>query len=267
MQHIVCYSGGHSSALVAVEVVRKYGKKDVVLLNHNINPFVEVKDIKRFKLEVANYLGVEITPCDMPGWDTKDQFDVVVEAGAFKVGNGTALCTNRLKTRPFERWLEANAENGAVIYYGFDANEPQRIQRRWAHIKALGFESAFPLAQWPRTIQAIEEIGIRRPSTYETFKHANCIGCLKAGRQHWYVVYCTRPDVWERGLWAEDEIGYTIIKGASLDSLVPLFERMKKIGIEPTEHIPPGTFWSGVKKKIKLDFAEDEDTKPCECAA
>ena len=49
MKHIVCYSGGHSSALVAIEVVRKFGKEDVVLLNHDINQSVESEDIKRLK--------------------------------------------------------------------------------------------------------------------------------------------------------------------------------------------------------------------------
>ena len=33
--HVVCFSGGHSSALVAIEVVRRYGRGDVVLLNHD----------------------------------------------------------------------------------------------------------------------------------------------------------------------------------------------------------------------------------------
>lgn len=37
MKHIICYSGGHSSALVAIEVARKYGAGDVVLLNHDIH--------------------------------------------------------------------------------------------------------------------------------------------------------------------------------------------------------------------------------------
>ena len=54
-KHIVCFSGGHSSALVAIEVVRKYGKGSVILLNHDINSNVESKDIKRFKKEVAQY--------------------------------------------------------------------------------------------------------------------------------------------------------------------------------------------------------------------
>lgn len=48
MKHLVCYSGGHSSALVAIEVVRKFGKENVILLNHDIKSTSEGEDIKRF---------------------------------------------------------------------------------------------------------------------------------------------------------------------------------------------------------------------------
>lgn len=271
---IVCYSGGHSSALTAIETARRFGKDRVILLNHDIISVSEGADIKRFKRQVADYLGIPITFCNMAGWDVKDQFDVVVEAGAFKVGTGTALCTNRMKTQPFEDWLETNADpTQDVIYYGFDLKESDRIQRRSSHLALLGFKTDFPLALWKhRTIWRTEGIGIQRPNTYERFKHGNCAGCLKAGRQHWYVVYCTRPDRWQKGKWAEEEIGYTIIKGVSLEDLEPLFEQMKRIGIEPTEHIPAPTFWAKVRKRIKqdnlqtLNFTEDNVEKPCECA-
>ena len=52
MKYIVCYSGGHSSALVAIEAVRKYGKENVILLNHDISKEVEHEDIKRFKKRI-----------------------------------------------------------------------------------------------------------------------------------------------------------------------------------------------------------------------
>lgn len=128
MKHIVCYSGGHSSALVAIEVVRRYGKDNVFLINHDIHPTVEAEDIKRFKREVAAYLDLPITYVNHPNWDTKDQFDIVIDAKAFKVGNGTALCTNRLKTAPFHDWLGKNSEKGVdVLYYGFDAGEREHV--------------------------------------------------------------------------------------------------------------------------------------------
>ena len=41
MTHIVCFSGGESSAIVAIEVVRKFGKENVVLLNHDISSKIE----------------------------------------------------------------------------------------------------------------------------------------------------------------------------------------------------------------------------------
>jgi hypothetical protein len=265
MKHIVCYSGGHSSALVAIEVFRRYGSRDLILLNHNINPTVEDSDIKRFKQSVAEYVGVDISYANMPGYDEKDQFDVVVEAGAFKVGNGTALCTNRLKTAPFMLWLKENfPSGGCVLYYGFDAKEQNRIQRRAQIMGVQGYATEFPLATWKRTIHSTKEIGIDPPMTYGVFNHANCVGCLKAGRQHWYVVYCTRPDIWTKGKAAEDDIGYTIIKGVSLLDLEPLFEKMRLAGVPATEKVAPSKFWSEAKKVVS-SMDEDSPTLPCDC--
>lgn len=56
MKHIVCYSGGHSSALVALEVAHRFGTKHLVLLNHDMHFSVEHADIKRFKRDVAEHL-------------------------------------------------------------------------------------------------------------------------------------------------------------------------------------------------------------------
>lgn len=267
-KHIVCYSGGHSSALVAIEVVRKFGAENTVLLNHDINEWVESADIKRFKTQVSNYLGVPITFANfkgVPSEEVPDQFDVVVQAAAFKVGAGQELCTSRLKTEPFMKYLQDNhADKDCVIYYGFDANEKHRIQRRSGILGAQGYKSDYPLATWKRTIRSTKEVGIEPPNQYESFKHANCIGCLKAGKQHWYIVYCTRPDVWEKAKWSEDEIGYTIIPGVQLEELEPVFEEMKRLEIPQTEHIDHRTFWAMVRKS-GIDTSTEQDRKPCEC--
>ena len=268
-KHIICYSGGHSSALVAIEVTRKFGKESVILLNHDIHANSEGADIKRFKTAVASYLEIPITYANHIMWDTKDQFDVVIDANAFKVGNGTALCTNRLKTQPFEKYLkEFHSDKNCVIYYGFDANEKVRIQRRIGHLSGLGYRTDYPLALWgvlSRTIKSTREIGIEPPNTYESFKHANCTGCLKAGKQHWYIVYLTRPDIWAKGKAAEESIGYTIMKEQSLEELEPLFERMKLAGITTTEHEGGVTFFARVKRLFKEMDVTVEDTIPCEC--
>ena len=256
--------------MVAIEVARRFGAENTVLLNHDINEWVESSDIKRFKTQVANHIGVPITFAnikDLSADELPDQFDVVVDAAAFKVGSGTELCTSRLKTEPFMKWLKEHHPTGddCIIYYGFDANERHRIQRRSGILGAQGYKTDYPLALWQeRTIYSTNEIGIEPPMQYESFKHANCIGCLKAGKQHWYIVYCTRPDVWEKAKWAEDEIGYTIIRGQTLEELEPVFEDMKRLNVPATEHIPAAKFWAGVRN-AGIDTDTDENRKPCEC--
>ena len=114
---------------------------------------------------MAQYLDIPITYANHPNWDTKDQFDVCIDAKAFKVGRGTELCTSRLKTQPFTKWLDANSPKGQdIIYYGFDANESVRIQRRVGILSEMGYHSDYPLAFWQdRTIHSTLEIGIEPP--------------------------------------------------------------------------------------------------------
>lgn len=270
MQHVVCFSGGHSSALAAIETVRKHGKEDVILLNHDISPEVEHKDIKRFKEDISNYLDIPITFANMEAWETKTPLRVCKEIGAFGVYGQPALCTNRLKTEPFKKWLKQNfpVKQGEITkemtaVYGFDRNEPDRITRRTGFMAVLGYATEYPLATLERSIEKIEDIGISRPSTYKLYRHANCIGCLKAGKQQWYIVYCTRLDIWEEAKETEKAIGYSILKDVYLEDLENEFYEMKyKKFICPDEKTPPATFWA----KVNSVMPGQINLMPCECA-
>lgn len=271
MKYVVCYSGGESSAIAAVECVKKFGKENVILLNHDISPEVEHEDIKRFKKEVAEKLGLEITYANMDGWETKTPLRICRELGGFKFGNGPVLCTYNLKTKPFHDWLKENfpVEKGEVrddvrIIYGFDKNETHRIQRRIGVLINQGYQCDFPLAFWDNPIKNIEEIGVKKPSVYALHKHANCIGCLKAGMQSWYLVYCLYPELWKEALYTEKEIGYSILKDKFLEELEPKFSKMKCQGIIPSEKINPQKFWSKVEKELQA--IGQISWLPCECS-
>lgn len=266
LKHIVCYSGGHSSAVVALNVVARFGKDNVILLNHDINRFVEHEDIKRFKQEVADYLGIPLTYANHPKWDTMDQFDVSVNTKSFKGATGMAICTSLLKTKPFNDYLKANFEDkNCVIYYGFDKNEMHRVQRRASILSGQGYRSDYPLALWEDLkYVSTEDVGIQKPMAYTSFKHANCTGCLKAGKQHWYIVYCTRPDIWQKAKEAEEKIGYSIMRNDYLEELEEQFAKMKEAGIEANEHEDARTFFARVRKIIQTYEDENVD-KPCEC--
>ena len=269
MKHVVCFSGGHSSAIAAIEVTRKYGSENVILLNHDLCSRVEDADIKRFKNEVSAYLGIPITYANMPNWDTKDQFDVCTDLGTFSAGRpGITLCTTKMKTEPFHKWLASeypvkppDVRDDVIVAYGFDANEKKRIDRRMGIMLARGYLTEYPLTWKNRTIYDIEEIGIKRPMTYETFNHANCIGCLKAGKQHWFIVYCLYPEIWERAKQAEKDIGYSILKQGFLVDFEEEFARLKQKALPPTEKAKPQRFWATAHRLIK-----EENDLPCDCS-
>tara|TARA_B100000809_G_C15139378_1_gene532326 strand:- start:2756 stop:3628 length:873 start_codon:yes stop_codon:yes gene_type:complete len=270
LKYVICYSGGHSSSLCAIECVRRYGKENIILLNHNITQVVESADVKRFKEDVANYLGLEITYANHKDWEEATPVQVCRDEKAWKVGNGSILCTNRLKTAPFKRWMKANDPKKENIYvYGFDKSEPSRVTRRSQIMGIDGYKTAYPML-WPdneRTIQCVSEIDVSRPNEYEKFKHANCIGCLKAGWQHWYIVYLERQDIWESAKEAEEYIGYAIHKDnhgpVYLEDKEEQFETMKRIGIIGTELVIPQRFWADAKRKVKeYNKALSEEAMP-----
>lgn len=251
MKYIVCYSGGHSSALAAVETVRRHGADNTILLNHDLSPEVEHADIKRFKREVAEYLGLPITYANMEGWGTLTPLRVAVKKKAFQTQPGQALCTHYLKTLPFYKWLADNfPARDCVIVYGFDPAEKTRIERRAKMLGDMGYSTDFPLAHGTHAIVDIAQLGIQKPSTYAYQKHANCAGCLKAGRQHWYLVYCLHPAIFDEAIAAEATIGHSIIKGVYLKELVPLFQKMQAADIKPQDIERPQSFWARVRREI-----------------
>jgi hypothetical protein len=171
MNHIICFSGGESSALVAIEVTRRYPNDNIILLNHDISSEVEDNDIKIFKNNIANYLELPITYKNYNDLDVNNlpnQFDICEERGAFSnPHNKQAICTSLLKTIPFSAYLKKyhQSKTDCIIYYGFDNNEPSRIERRIGILNDMGYKSDYPLALW-------NKIGI---DNYNNYQIKSCI--------------------------------------------------------------------------------------------
>lgn len=252
MKYVVCYSGGHSSALAAVETVRNHGRNNVVLLNHDIDKCVEDEDVKRFKEEVASYLGLPITYANQTRFKVSAPLSICREKRMFCFKSGSHICTYFLKTEPFYEWLKRNypvqpgeeLSKEITLVYGFDACETKRMERRTKHLLSLGYQTEYPLLR-PH-IQEIEEVWIEKPYTYGYCKHANCRGCIKAGRQHWYMVFCHWPDIYKEAVETEGVVGHSILRGCFLKDLVPQFLRMQELGIVPGDMEESNRFWSRV---------------------
>jgi len=270
VKYVVCFSGGHASAVTAIEAVRRHGKDNVVLLNHDISSKVEHADIKRFKREVSGYLDVPITYANAENFEEMTPLATIRKLGQFTCpSNHQVLCTYYLKTKPFHEWLKQNHPasfddpcKNITILYGFDKGEESRMIRRSGVLGAMGYKTDYPIALWGKTIRNTMEMGIKPPKTYKVFRHANCIGCLKAGMQHWYVTYCLRPDVFSEAKELEQELGYSIINEHYLSDLEERFKDTQAKGVCPNDTENGNAFWARVSKVIP----DQQNFLPCDCA-
>lgn len=257
MKYVVCFSGGHGSALAAVETVIRHGRSNTILLNHDISSKVEDVDVKRFKEEVADALGLPIVYASRKDFQMQTPLFLCREKKMIRFKAGNSICTYFLKTEPFHRWLQENypvrrgeLSEEITLVYGFDAWEKQRIERRKRHLLRMGYRSEYPLAEGNRSISNMQDVGIILPDSYKNAKHANCKGCLKAGKQHWYMVYCLWPDIFWEAVETERVVGYSILRKHFLLELEPLFHCMKNQGIRANDKESSALFWSKVQKAL-----------------
>lgn len=71
------------------------------------------------------------------------------------------------------------------------------------------------------------------------------------------MVYCLKPEVWEKAKYAESVIGHSILKGIYLHELDEKFEAMKQLGIAADEKTQAATFWAQAKKLLGSQDQED----------
>ena len=270
MKYVICHSGGKSSAEAALSIAKKYGSENVILLNHNITGRVERSDTKRFKQDVADYLGLEITYANHKDWSNKTPIQVIKDIGYFtNKKNKQVLCTYELKTKPFYTWLEQNDPNFENTYiYGLDADEPTRIANRSQKMGLAGYKTEFPMLWDESEIVRVEDVGIEPPSSYDRFKHSNCTGCLKTGFQHWYIVYQEDREMFDEVAEFELDINFSLRrqqgKAAFLDDKRELFDKMIACNVPATEHIKQQTFWAMAKKKVKTYESEIAELEKCD---
>ena len=76
-------------------------------------------------------------------------------------------------------------------------------------------------------------------------------------------MYCLRPDIWGEAKAAEEEIGYSIIKGVYLKELEPEFKEMRDtLRIIPTDKTSSAHFW----KQVREAMPEEQLEIPCDCS-
>ncbi len=245
MKQIVMFSGGASSSYLAYLVVKEYGRENTILLH--TPTYAEDPDADRFRAEVADYLGMEITVQE----DGRSLWELIEENSVLPSFH-IPYCTRILKIEQSRKFYKKLKEAGEdfVVHFGYGPEEWRRVQKQTIRFEKEGlksrsmiFEKQINNEELKRIIQ--EEWKIELPITYRYLKHNNCIPCFKGGKGHFKQVAKYYPEQFKRAMTLEKDKESYVFKDCTLQDL-----------------------WDEVQaSKNQLTFLEDEDVWgiPCDC--
>lgn len=187
--------------------------------------YIDIKDqhpdSARFIKDCENFIGKKViilTP------EYKD-VDTACRMGGFinrpKVGS---YCTKYLKKRVRKQWEYEHRDFEITYIWGFDCKEKRRAERT---VEAYPeFQHEFPLIERFLSKEdchaMLNKIGIKRPVMYDMgYPNNNCIGCVKGGMGYWNKIRNDFPEVFEKRVKLEKDLGCSCINGVFLSELEP----------------------------------------------
>ena len=214
MLHVVKFSGGAASAVVAAIVAKRHPEKTVLLYHSTAT---EPADNDRFRAEVAAYIGIPIT-------DISDGRDIwqVFDDERFLGNQRLTSCSKLLKQRPGDAWIREHLP--CTVYYGFTPDEQDRADRITVTLEMMGAEAGFPLIDLgiskEECLRRVTDCwGLALPAMYAWADHANCIPCVKGGLAYWGMVYLHARPAWDRAVAEEKKHGQQILKNTRYGTL------------------------------------------------
>lgn len=218
-KQIVMFSGGASSSYLAKLVIDEYGKENTILLHTPTG--AESPDADRFRIQVAEYLGMEIREQGLG----KDLWTLIEDNNCLPSFH-IPFCTTELKIKQSRKYFKELKKQGIdfVAHFGYGANEWNRVQKQSVRFEVEGIKSRYLIHErriqddWIKDVIR-KEWKICLPETYRFLQHNNCIPCFKAGKGHFVAVAKYYPEQFKRAMELEEKIGHTVFKDCTLRSL------------------------------------------------
>lgn len=219
MKHIVMFSGGASSSYLAYLVVKKFGKENTILLH--TPTYAEDPDADRFREDVANFLGLEITVEE----DGRSLWQLIDDNNCLPSFH-IPFCTTELKIKQSRKYFFKLKEQGIdfTAHFGYGADEYRRVQKQLIRFELEGIKSRYLIYEKKIDNKAIKQIiekewKIELPRAYKYLKHNNCIPCFKGGKGHFKQVAKYYPNEFKKAMELELKIGHTVFKDCSLSEI------------------------------------------------
>jgi hypothetical protein len=224
MKHVVGFSGGIASAVMAKIVADEHRGKTVLLFHDTLT---EPEDNDRFRCDISEFIGLPVTNDS----DGRDIWELFRDQGFLGNGRNTP-CSRILKQARSMIYMLDNQP--ATLYIGFTPDEGQRAQRTFTRYAEKGIKVIFPLIEQQLSKEeCMHRVsncwGIRPPEMYRWASHANCIPCIKGGLADWGLIYMFEREAWDRAVAAEKEFGHTIFtKYSCLEKELPRCLRLAR---------------------------------------
>lgn len=205
LQYIASFSGGKDSVAMVLKLIEHNKPLDRIAFIDTRLDFGEQRNIikiceckfKELKPElVFDYIRPELT--------FEEQFYTKIKKGKNKgqiygwpytIGFNS-WCNDRLKIRPFKKYIKQFKENEVIVYLEIAADEPNRLKKLQSNTRA-------PLAEWGMTekdcLEYIKEKGFWNP-LYWKFERLGCYLCPKQNLDSLRSLRRHYPYLWEKML-------------------------------------------------------------------
>jgi len=201
--HVVFFSGGISSWVLAKRVAAKYGTDNLKLLF--TDTMIEDEDLYRFLKEASQNVGGELV------WIKEGRTPWEVFKDVKFLGNSRLdPCSRVLKREPAKKWIHTNYPDPTSVrlWLGMNWDEEHRLirsQKFWEPYQVDSLLMEPPMLFQTQLLELLDEEGIEAPRLYKLgFPHNNCGGgCVKAGHAHFRHLLEKIPEVYAE--WEANE--------------------------------------------------------------
>ncbi len=164
--------------------------------------------------------------------DRFEDVEAVCRASGFINSPHGAPCTGMLKMAVRKHWEQSHKDERLIYVWGFDYSEKKRAERIVAN--HFEYDHEFPLIR-KKMLKADAHaylkniMHLKRPAMYDLgYSNNNCIGCVKGGQGYWNQIRIDFPEVFEKRMKMEQELGCSCLNGVFLKDLDPFAGKMAK---------------------------------------
>jgi 3'-phosphoadenosine 5'-phosphosulfate sulfotransferase (PAPS reductase)/FAD synthetase len=245
---VISFSGGRTSALMTIELLKEEKFKDAVVIFANTGK--ENEATLQFVKEVNEYIGgrivwLEYNPnpdiwFNIVSFDTASRngepFEALIKKRQYLPNRVARFCTQDLKIRPMKKYCQMvlgwkNWTNMVGIRY----DEPHRWSKSKSVERNEVFDVEHPLVRWKITKPQVLEYWANMPFNLQIEDYeGNCDICFLKGKKKKQMIARKTPNKFNWWIAMEDEVGGTFMADYSYEKLREAVIKSPEINFDDT---------------------------------